>query len=174
MTKILKIHGYPILNNVWKRLLVKLPKEYRNLVVAVSLTNMSYGKGEYELTKGAVAPRGQIIIGTVFLRKYKNNAIMLASMLAHELGHHVLGHTHSYKRSPYQEQDADQFGLTLALNAKFNGTKYVKATHQYESWRKKKITKYHKQTHGTALERIVKLNKQLTYLGIKEFDEKTP
>lgn len=156
-----KVIGYSTLNKVWHNLLKELPNEYHNMNLSIATQNWP----DYELQKGGYATSCTITIGRKFLDKNKRNIYGLLAMLAHELGHHVLGHIHSYSEKKEQEQDADQFGLFLAMKAGYSGKLYVEASKQFEKWRSTGIQKSHKKSHGDADDRIEKLTKQLKYLG---------
>src|SRR6266853_2238203 len=102
MPKLPKLKGYKKLERVWHSLLKELPKEYQNL----NLFFASHNSQGYELRKGAWADNDYVVIGEDVVKK--NDEYIFVSILAHELGHHVLGHMFHYDdTNSCNEFDAD-------------------------------------------------------------------
>lgn len=81
------------------------------------------------------------------------------------MGHHIFGHIHLVEDiHPLGEHDADHFGMFLCHLAGYSPHRYSKWFSKYESDRAKTISKQHIEEHGTASERIEKLEKQIKYL----------
>ena len=156
----IKIKEYPKLSKVWNKLTKQLPKEYRSIQILVAFNNMK----DYELRKGGYANKNIIVIGKE-LADLKNEYIYL-TLLAHELGHHVLGHMIKYDESnSSNEYDADMFGLFLAMKAGYDKNKYLKASEEFENWRRKGINKNHVKSHNTGKARNKFLEDQIKYIN---------
>jgi hypothetical protein len=156
-----KVMYFKTLNKTYHRLLKVLPVSYHQITLNIGIQDLL----DYELTKGAMAPTYTITIGTKVLAKFRNDTYVLLMLLAHELGHHVLGHCHTYSGTKEEEWAADHFGLYLATQAGYDPLKYIDAEKRFEKWRANGIQKSHKQSHGTANQRFDNLNKQLQYIG---------
>lgn len=150
------------LKKVINRLFPFIPKGFRNLYITAALHDIP----TYELTKGAMVTRDTITIGCFVLEKFKDDEHVLAELMAHELGHHILGHTANIVpgNDASFEHDADAYGLSLCTLAGYDPEEIIKAQARFEKWRKKGIQKSHIKTHGTAQERQKRLQEQLKYM----------
>lgn len=162
-----KIQGHPVLNSAWTKLLKQLPKAYHKLTLNISPHDV---KG-YELTKGAWAISGQVTIGEKFLNKFYEDELALVTILSHELGHHILGHTHSYNDVHEEELDADQVGLFIAIKAGYDRTQYVNKCIEFEKWRSKGLIKHNKKSKTTSKLTFERLAGQVDYLRALEEDD---
>lgn len=170
--KITKVYGYPLLNKVIKKLFAKLPQEYRDINFSISITLD-------KSIKSACAIAGDISFGAKCLKKFRNNEYVLVGIVAHELGHHVLGHLHdkSGNACPANEWDCDLFGLFLAMCAGYNPLKYLEAERDFYLWFSKsgKLSTKKTKTHGSDVQRLNNVMAQLEYLGFgKVGDKKNP
>ena len=153
---------YKVLYSVWDEIIAFLPKEYKNLIFTISYNNLP----DYELLKGGMAEPFNIILGADFVEKFKNDKYALLHMLTHEVAHYILGHMvpNSFTGAKEQEQDCDNLGLFISMKLGYDTKKYLKSTELYEKWRQKGIQKSHIKSHGTAKERVEKLQSQVKYL----------
>lgn len=154
------IKSYKLLCSIWDSLLELCPEEYKNITLSLGIQD-DY---DYELTKGGVSTHGSVVIGYKFAEKFKDNSVILATMLAHELAHHILGHMHNYHGNKSHEQDCDMLSMFLVNKLGHCHTSILDGTKVYEKWRYRGIQKSHQESHGTAKERIMVLDNQKKYL----------
>lgn len=151
------------INKVFNHLKKHLPKAYHAIQLGLVFTEMK----NYKTYQGGYAVEGTINIGTEFVNVYKTEP-ELASILGHELGHHVLGHMtiDGEERSitPPEEQDADQFGMFLCELAGYKRKDFIDHCRKFEKKRKKTLTAKHKKEHGSGDERVERLEEQDKYL----------
>ena len=153
-----------LLNNVWNKLRSFLPKSYQNIQIGLVFTDLP---GIYNTYEGGYAVDSTINIGTQYLNSIEGE-ISLAEILAHEIGHHVLGHVNRRGDGhihPMGEQDADHFGMMLCELAGYPRRDYIDWFKAFEARRKPSLSQNHIDEHGTGDERIQKLEKQHTYLN---------
>jgi Peptidase family M48 len=149
------------LHRVFHRLTDNLPKAYRNIQIAVTASEIT---GVYKTYQGGYAVNSTIVVGTEFIDKW-SKPHELASMLAHELAHHVLGHMNMKEEiHPQAEQDADHFSLFLCEMAGFKREDVIVHNEKFEKARQHTLTKQHIKEHGTGQDRVEKLKKQDEYL----------
>lgn len=160
--------SYRILNKVWNKLLKFMPKELQSLKLFITTQN----EKDYETVKGAYTVQEYVVIGCELLEKFKNDERFIASILAHELGHQVLGHLcDDLKITKYNEQDCDVFAMYLLKRANYIiDYKYIEDMIKYENWRKRKIGRQHKKEHGSAKERINKIRDQFYFYNSQDFN----
>lgn len=153
-----------LLEKVFYRLVSFLPKAYKDIQLGLVFTEL---EGRYKTYQGGYAVHSTLNIGTEFLNKYGDNELALAEIVAHELGHHVLGHTNLTGEGqihPGQEQDADHFGMMLCELAGYTRENFIAWFNKFEEDRKSSLSEKHIQEHGTGNQRIEKLIKQDKYL----------
>ncbi len=150
------------IEKVFNKLKRFLPKSYHEIQLGAVFSKSK----SYATYQGGYATLSTINIGTEFLNKYTDE-ISMAEMLAHELGHHVMGHIHvGFHRqvTPQEEQDADHFGMFLCELAGYARSEYLTWFKQFEDDRAKTLSKKHQQEHGTGSERLARLALQDKYL----------
>jgi hypothetical protein len=148
---------------IFNKLKKFLPKAYRNIQIGLVLTETE----DYKTYQGGYAVPCTINIGSEYLNTYPTD-IALAEILAHELGHHVMGHVliqRDREITPQEEQDADHFGMFLCELAGFHREEYITWFERFENDREKTLSKKHIQEHGTGNERLKRLKDQSKYLN---------
>lgn len=153
-----------MLEKVFNKLKEFLPESYRKIQLGLVFTDIP----AYKTYQGGYATLSTINIGTEYVNTYKKE-IAYAEILAHELGHHVLGHIHVgqvRQVTPQEEQDADHFGMFLCELAGYGRKDYIDWFEEFETgeFRADKLTAKHIEEHGTGSERIEKLKIQDRYL----------
>jgi hypothetical protein len=152
------------LEDIWNRLIKFLPKSYHSIQLGLVFTSVP---DVYDTFQGGYACDSTINIGTEYLNLAEKD-IAIAEILAHELGHHVLGHVNRRGEGeihPCAEQDADHFGLMLCELAGFSRNEYVNWFEEFENRRASTLSEKHIREHGTGSDRVKKLRLQNTYLN---------
>lgn len=151
------------LEKVFKKLVSCLPKSYHNIQIGLVFTDLP---GVYNTYQGGYAVNSTINIGTEYLNEAPNE-IAIAEIVAHELGHHVLGHVCRLgdgEIQPGMEQDADHFGMMLCELAGYKRTDYIQWFKEFEARRASTLSEKHIREHGTGNQRIKRLEDQDIYL----------
>lgn len=151
------------LQNTFNRFKLFLPKAYHSIQLSVVFTEDK----DYKTYQGGYTTLSTICIGSEFLNTFKDE-LSIPEILAHELGHQVLGHIHvGFDRqvNPSEEQDADLFGMYLCEMAGFKRSNYIGWFTKFENGKtRKKMSKKHIEEHGTGQERIDRLKEHHQYL----------
>ena len=151
------------IEQIFNKLKAALPCAYQNIQLAFCCTEYD----DYKTYQGGYATPSTIIIGTEFINKYTDD-ISIAEVLAHELGHHVLGHlTGDLDREvvPEEEFDADHFGMFLCELVGFSRLKYIKWFEKFEIEREDTLSETHIKEHSTGKDRVNRLKLQDKYLN---------
>lgn len=119
----IKVSTSPELLDVWHTLLKFLPSAYSQLKLMIGRGYV----GEYNVSNGAYTIDDKIYIGKNIVKFFNQNPAVLAYLLAHELGHQVLGHAHERFNLDQREADADQFSLYLCCMAGFSEIRILNA-----------------------------------------------
>lgn len=152
---------------IFKSLVKFLPKAYRNIQVGLVFTDLPH----YKTYQGGYADGSTLNIGTEYINSAPND-MAIAEIIAHELGHHVLGHctradqdsTKEAEIHPAIEQDADAFGMMLCELAGYSRKDYIDWFVAFEKRRKKTLSKRHIKEHGTGSERELCLRRHDKHL----------
>jgi len=146
---------------IFNKLLKLCPKEYNGIDLFI------YGGEDYhnyDLSKGAIAPTRCINLGLKLI-EHDQTGSNIAFTLAHELGHHVLGHvSNGYDGDVHEEQDCDLFSLFLCQLLGYIKTDILEGQRKYEKWRASTIQSWHKKSHNSRIKRIERVEKQLEML----------
>lgn len=149
---------------VWDKLCDFLPPEYKNIQIVFTSSSTPH----YNTFEGGYAVSNTICIGIKYLNDHPKD-IAIATMLAHEVGHHILGHVngtvHSTDILPTHERDADHFGLFLCQLAGFTRESFIFQEELFENKRAKSLSAEHIKEHGTGSVRIELLKSQDEYLN---------
>lgn len=132
---------------IFRKLSSQLPKKYQKIYLKITSTSPKCD---------AYASYGTIKIHSSCFKSEK----IVAFILGHELGHHVLGHVRIYEDSSYlQEWDADLFGLLLYMRAGYTSKNLIKEL-------KKVIFTQNKnsKSHGKTSKRLKNIKSQIKYL----------